>query len=105
MCDLIGNSCDRSFAINKAQFHCRLPSELLVSWPEGNQVINNEKRNAGKTIGDIKVEILNKKGEKISKLPGTAATSKKLLVELKVIWHCKYERHCQKKSLQVSDQV
>ena len=40
--------------------------------------------------GDIKVEILNKKGEKVSKLPGTAATSKKLLVELKVIWHCKF---------------
>ena len=40
--------------------------------------------------GDIKIEILNKKGEKISKLPGTAAASKKLLVELKVIWHCKF---------------
>ena len=29
----------------------RLPNELLVTWPEGNQVVNNEKRNAGKTIG------------------------------------------------------
>ena len=37
--------------------------------------------------GDIKVEISNRKGELISKLPGSSA--KKLLVELKVIWHCK----------------
>ena len=37
--------------------------------------------------GDIKVEISNRKGEVVSKMPGVAA--KKLLVELKVIWHCK----------------
>ena len=34
---------------------CRLPSDLEVSWPEGNAVQNNEKRRAGKTVGDIKV--------------------------------------------------
>jgi len=33
------------------------------------------------------VQISNKKGEFISKLPGTASISKKLLVELQVVWH------------------
>jgi hypothetical protein len=37
--------------------------------------------------GAIKIEIANKKGETISKLPGNAASSKRLLVELKIIWH------------------
>nr|KAG5694801.1 hypothetical protein BaRGS_019178 [Batillaria attramentaria] len=63
----------------------KLPSQLVVSWPNGMEVQPNEKRSAGKTIGDIKVEISNRKGELISKLPGSSA--KKLLVELKVIWH------------------
>ena len=35
--------------------------------------------------GDIKVEISNKKGEMISKLPGSRQS--KLLIELKVVWH------------------
>ncbi|ESO82055.1 hypothetical protein LOTGIDRAFT_135415, partial [Lottia gigantea] len=65
----------------------KLPDHLVVSWPDGQQVINNEKRFAGRTIGAIKVEIANKKGEYISKLPGTSVGAKKLLIELKVIWH------------------
>ncbi|KAL4217928.1 inactivation of X chromosome by DNA methylation [Mactra antiquata] len=65
----------------------KLPNELEISWPEGNEVTKNQKRRIGEMIGDIKVEILNKKGEKISKLPGKDNASKKLLVELKVIWH------------------
>ena len=54
-------------------------------------MVEGQERQAGQTIGDIKVEIANRKGEKISKLPTdrTMASSKKLLVELKVIWHCK----------------
>ncbi|XP_059139967.1 structural maintenance of chromosomes flexible hinge domain-containing protein 1-like [Physella acuta] len=64
----------------------KLPDHLIVSWPNGMEIVPNEKRNAGKTIGDIKVEISNKKGEKISKIPVSAGT-KKLLVELKLIWH------------------
>ena len=39
--------------------------------------------------GAIKVEILNRKGDKISKLPGKDNAAKKLLMELNVIWHCK----------------
>ncbi|CAL1539296.1 unnamed protein product [Lymnaea stagnalis] len=65
----------------------KLPDHLVVSWPIGMEVTPNERRNAGKTIGDIKVEICNKRGEKISKIPFSAAGSKKLLVELKLIWH------------------
>lgn len=33
------------------------------------------------------MEIINKKKEKISKIPSSAPGTKKLLVELKVIWH------------------
>ncbi|XP_071144533.1 structural maintenance of chromosomes flexible hinge domain-containing protein 1-like [Mytilus edulis] len=65
----------------------KLPSMLLVSWPEGFEVKQNESRAAGETVGAIKIEIANKKGETISKLPGNAASSKRLLVELKIIWH------------------
>ncbi|XP_071103421.1 structural maintenance of chromosomes flexible hinge domain-containing protein 1-like isoform X1 [Haliotis cracherodii] len=65
----------------------KLPDSLIISWPEGNEVKQNGRRPAGETVGDVKVEICNKRGEMISKLPGTAATSKKLLVELKIIWH------------------
>ncbi|KAL5015375.1 hypothetical protein ScPMuIL_009645 [Solemya velum] len=65
----------------------KLPDRLHVTWPDGFPVVQNEKRPAGKTIGNIKIEIMNKRGETISKLPGTGAASKKLLVELKVVWH------------------
>ncbi|XP_055997294.1 structural maintenance of chromosomes flexible hinge domain-containing protein 1-like isoform X2 [Ostrea edulis] len=67
----------------------KLPANLIVAWPEGDIVKPNEKRPAGKTIGALKIEIENRKGEKIQKLPGTSAqaSQKKLLVELKVIWH------------------
>ncbi|XP_060561375.1 structural maintenance of chromosomes flexible hinge domain-containing protein 1-like [Ruditapes philippinarum] len=64
----------------------KLPSSLQITWPEGNKVTKNEKRKTGETIGDIRVEILNKKGDCVSKLPGKDNASKKLLVELKVIW-------------------
>lgn len=65
----------------------KLPDQLVVSWPDNNEVKDGERRPAGKTIGDIKVEIINKKGETIKQLPGTAPAHKKLLVELKIIWH------------------
>uniref|UniRef100_A0ABM0MF63 Structural maintenance of chromosomes flexible hinge domain-containing protein 1-like n=1 Tax=Saccoglossus kowalevskii TaxID=10224 RepID=A0ABM0MF63_SACKO len=65
----------------------RLPEKIVVSWPEGDALIHNEKRAAGKTIGAIQVEIHNRKGEPISRLPGSIHSSKKLLVELKIVWH------------------
>ncbi|XP_060084908.1 structural maintenance of chromosomes flexible hinge domain-containing protein 1-like [Ylistrum balloti] len=83
---------DRSCSSQAVRRHideeeAKLPSTLIVNWPEGYEVKQNERRPAGKTVGDIKVQIANKKGELISKLPGTAVVSKKLLVELKVVWH------------------
>ncbi|XP_020384774.2 structural maintenance of chromosomes flexible hinge domain-containing protein 1 [Rhincodon typus] len=66
----------------------RLPDKLSVTWPEGDALTTNESRQAGMPIGALRIEILNKKGETMQKLPGTShGGSKKLLVELKVIWH------------------
>ncbi len=42
---------------------------------------------SNQTPGAIQIEIRNRKGESISRLPGSHLTPKKLLVELKVIWH------------------
>lgn len=63
----------------------KLPSKLDVTWPEGDELKANEKRPAGKAIGDVKVEIRNKKGEVVSKLPGPQ--NKRLSVEMKIVWH------------------
>ena len=41
-------------------------------------------------LGDIKVDILNGKGESISKLPGERG--KRLLIEMKIICHGKVQR-------------
>ncbi|KAM4686989.1 structural maintenance of chromosomes flexible hinge domain-containing protein 1 isoform 1-T1 [Amazona ochrocephala] len=66
----------------------RLPDKLSVTWPEGDELLPNETRFAGAPIGALRIEILNKKGEAMQKLPGTShGGSKKLLVELKVILH------------------
>ncbi|XP_053805479.1 structural maintenance of chromosomes flexible hinge domain-containing protein 1 isoform X1 [Vidua chalybeata] len=66
----------------------RLPDRLSVTWPEGDELLPNETRFAGTPIGALRIEILNKKGEAMQKLPGTShGGSKKLLVELKIILH------------------
>ena len=70
-----------------AEEEAKLPSKLMVEWPNGDEMIQNSKVPAGSTIGDIKVDILNGKGESISKLPGDRG--KRLLVEMKVICHDK----------------
>uniref|UniRef100_A0A8C2FFZ1 Structural maintenance of chromosomes flexible hinge domain containing 1 n=1 Tax=Cyprinus carpio TaxID=7962 RepID=A0A8C2FFZ1_CYPCA len=64
----------------------KLPDQLRVTWPEGNAWAENDVRPAGTVMGPIKVEILNKKGESVSRLPVVGA-AKKLVIELKVIWH------------------
>uniref|UniRef100_A0A8U7ME37 Structural maintenance of chromosomes flexible hinge domain-containing protein 1 n=1 Tax=Corvus moneduloides TaxID=1196302 RepID=A0A8U7ME37_CORMO len=65
-----------------------LPDKLSVTWPEGDELLPNDTRFAGTPIGALRIEILNKKGEAMQKLPGTShGGSKKLLVELKVILH------------------
>ncbi|XP_053324084.1 structural maintenance of chromosomes flexible hinge domain-containing protein 1 [Spea bombifrons] len=66
----------------------RFPTSLSVTWPEGDALQENDEKDAGTPIGALKVEILNKKGEPMQKLPGSShGTAKKLLVELKVILH------------------
>ncbi|XP_056679733.1 structural maintenance of chromosomes flexible hinge domain-containing protein 1 isoform X1 [Monodelphis domestica] len=66
----------------------RLPDRLSVTWPEGDELLPNDVKSAGTPIGALRIEILNKKGEAMQKLPGTShGGSKKLLVELKVILH------------------
>ncbi|XP_053252419.1 structural maintenance of chromosomes flexible hinge domain-containing protein 1 isoform X1 [Podarcis raffonei] len=66
----------------------KLPDRLSVTWPEGDELLPNETKLAGATIGALRIEILNKKGEPMQKLPGSGhGAAKKLLVELKVIFH------------------
>eukprot|EP00057_Strongylocentrotus_purpuratus_P003961 XP_003727734.1 PREDICTED: structural maintenance of chromosomes flexible hinge domain-containing protein 1 [Strongylocentrotus purpuratus] len=65
----------------------KLPEVLVISWPKANEVHAGEKRPAGKLIGEIKAEIHNRKGQSMSRLPGVQHNSKKLMVELKIIWH------------------
>ncbi|XP_036453720.1 structural maintenance of chromosomes flexible hinge domain-containing protein 1 [Colossoma macropomum] len=65
----------------------KLPDQLRITWPEGNSWPDKAIRPAGTPLGPIQVEILNKKGETMSRLPVANVNAKKLLIELKVIWH------------------
>ncbi|KAJ8376703.1 hypothetical protein SKAU_G00072830 [Synaphobranchus kaupii] len=65
----------------------KLPDMLKVTWPEGNQWNPKEVHPAGTVFGPIHVAILNRKGETMTRMPGpNHSSSKKLLIELKVIW-------------------
>ena len=48
----------------------------------------------------MKVDILNGKGESVSKLPGDR---RRLLVELKVIWHGRIIKLLENKSMNISE--
>ncbi|KAL4635247.1 structural maintenance of chromosomes flexible hinge domain-containing protein 1 [Arapaima gigas] len=66
----------------------KLPHKLRLTWPEGNAWSQDDVRPAGTPFGPIQVEILNKKGEPMVRMPvPNTNPSKKLLVELKVTWH------------------
>ncbi|KAF7669972.1 hypothetical protein LDENG_00105580 [Lucifuga dentata] len=66
----------------------KLPEKLTVGWPEGNPWPMNAARPAGTLLGPLQVEILNKKGESISRMPSVGqGTVKKLMIELKIVWH------------------
>uniref|UniRef100_A0A667WIP4 Structural maintenance of chromosomes flexible hinge domain containing 1 n=1 Tax=Myripristis murdjan TaxID=586833 RepID=A0A667WIP4_9TELE len=68
----------------------KLPDKLNLGWPESNAWSQNAVRPAGTPLGPITVDILNKKGELISKLPSAnQGNVKKLTVELKLLWHGK----------------
>uniref|UniRef100_A0A7N8XT20 Structural maintenance of chromosomes flexible hinge domain containing 1 n=1 Tax=Mastacembelus armatus TaxID=205130 RepID=A0A7N8XT20_9TELE len=47
----------------------KLPHELKVEWPNGNPFSENADYPAGTPLGPLKIEILNKKGESLSRMP------------------------------------
>ncbi|XP_060788894.1 structural maintenance of chromosomes flexible hinge domain-containing protein 1 isoform X2 [Neoarius graeffei] len=65
----------------------KLPEKLRVTWPEGNPWPEKAVLPAGTPMGPIQVEILNKKGETMSRLPVSSVASKKFQIDLKVVWH------------------
>ncbi|KAM3839535.1 structural maintenance of chromosomes flexible hinge domain-containing protein 1 isoform 2-T2 [Vipera latastei] len=66
----------------------RFPNSLSITWPEGDELLPNETKCAGFKIGVLKIEILNKKGEPMHRLPGpNHGGLKKLFVQLKLIFH------------------
>ncbi|KAM9713045.1 structural maintenance of chromosomes flexible hinge domain-containing protein 1 [Menidia menidia] len=46
----------------------KLPEKLTVDWPEGNSLSPNDIYPAGTVFGPLKVEILNSKGDKLSRI-------------------------------------
>ncbi|XP_040922027.1 structural maintenance of chromosomes flexible hinge domain-containing protein 1 isoform X2 [Toxotes jaculatrix] len=66
----------------------RFPHTLKVEWPDGNPWPVNAVRPAGTPLGALKVEILNMKGESMSRMPTvTQGTVVKLSVKLRVVKH------------------
>ncbi|XP_063768798.1 structural maintenance of chromosomes flexible hinge domain-containing protein 1 isoform X2 [Eleginops maclovinus] len=66
----------------------KLPEILRVNWPEGNPWPQNGVQPAGAQLGPLNVEILNKKGEFISKMPAVGqGAGKRLNIELKIVKH------------------
>uniref|UniRef100_A0A3B4TXY3 Structural maintenance of chromosomes flexible hinge domain containing 1 n=1 Tax=Seriola dumerili TaxID=41447 RepID=A0A3B4TXY3_SERDU len=59
----------------------KLPDKLKVDWPDGNPWPQNAVRPAGMPLGALRIEILNKKGESISRMP-TVGHSKYTFVKL-----------------------
>ncbi|KAK2886592.1 hypothetical protein Q8A73_020538 [Channa argus] len=62
----------------------RLPDKLDLVWPDGNPWPQNVVHPAGTPLGPLRVEIMNKKGELMSRMP-TSVT--KLNTMLRVIYH------------------
>ncbi|XP_070409212.1 structural maintenance of chromosomes flexible hinge domain-containing protein 1 isoform X2 [Nothobranchius furzeri] len=64
----------------------KLPEELKLEWPEGNDWPQNAIRPAGTVFGPLKVEILNRKGDLISKIL-SGGQGIKLDIELQIVHH------------------
>ncbi|XP_039473441.1 structural maintenance of chromosomes flexible hinge domain-containing protein 1 isoform X5 [Oreochromis aureus] len=66
----------------------KLPDKLNVEWPNGNPLQNNAILSAGTTLGPLKIEILNKRGEKLSRMPPVGqGKGTKLCVKLTLLHH------------------
>ncbi|PIK45244.1 putative structural maintenance of chromosomes flexible hinge domain-containing protein 1, partial [Apostichopus japonicus] len=78
---------DRAMKKGMDEEEGKLPHSLLVKWPDGNEVKSGSKVPAGSVIGDIQVQLVNKKGEEIVKLPNTNTAAKRFLMEQILIKH------------------
>ncbi|XP_026148078.1 structural maintenance of chromosomes flexible hinge domain-containing protein 1 [Mastacembelus armatus] len=66
----------------------KLPHELKVEWPNGNPFSENADYPAGTPLGPLKIEILNKKGESLSRMPRAGQSPViKLCVKLRLVHH------------------
>ncbi|KAL4001171.1 hypothetical protein ACER0C_006470 [Sarotherodon galilaeus] len=66
----------------------KLPDKLNVEWPNGNPLQNNAILSAGTTLGPLKIEILNKRGEKLSRMSSVGqGKGTKLCVKLTLLHH------------------
>uniref|UniRef100_A0A8C4HS78 Structural maintenance of chromosomes flexible hinge domain containing 1 n=1 Tax=Dicentrarchus labrax TaxID=13489 RepID=A0A8C4HS78_DICLA len=68
----------------------KLPEKLKVHWPDSNPWPQNAVRPAGTLLGPVKVEILNRNGDSLSRMPSVGqGQGKKLVVQLKIVQHDK----------------
>ncbi|XP_039900102.1 structural maintenance of chromosomes flexible hinge domain-containing protein 1-like isoform X2 [Simochromis diagramma] len=66
----------------------KLPDKLNVEWPNGNPLQNNGVLSAGTTLGPLKIDILNKRGEKLSRMSSVGqGKGTKLCVKLTLLHH------------------
>ncbi|XP_026035611.1 structural maintenance of chromosomes flexible hinge domain-containing protein 1 isoform X3 [Astatotilapia calliptera] len=66
----------------------KLPDKLNVEWPNGNPLQNNAILSAGTTLGPLKIDILNKRGEKLSRMSSVGqGKGTKLCVKLTLLHH------------------
>ncbi|XP_035765527.1 structural maintenance of chromosomes flexible hinge domain-containing protein 1 isoform X2 [Neolamprologus brichardi] len=66
----------------------KLPDKLNVEWPNGNPLQNNAILSAGTTLGPLKIEILSKRGEKLSRMSSVGqGKGTKLCVKLTLLHH------------------
>ena len=56
----------------------------MLTWPEGDEVADGDVLLAGQAVGDMRVEIQNRKGEPIKVMPGSVGGAAKLMVQLQV---------------------
>ncbi|KAM7390298.1 hypothetical protein PAMA_008462 [Pampus argenteus] len=82
------NATDDAIKKNIESDRAKLPAKLKVDWVEGVRWHQKAVRPAGTPLGPIKVEILNKKEESISRMPPVdQKTVRKLSVRLQIIRH------------------
>ncbi|KAK7881734.1 hypothetical protein WMY93_030143 [Mugilogobius chulae] len=84
---------DRSASVEEIKRNIRsdyakLPNKLLVHWPNGNPWVDNTTCPAGTPLGPIQIQIVNQKGETMSKLPTIGkGPGKKLSILLTLVQH------------------